>query len=159
MTTERVSTVDPEWEAEFLSHYGVKGMKWGVRKRQPTSSLGTKIRARSDNRKRLRGLDKASKLSERKKRDTKIDTARQKLSKKTEKERNKEAKSKYKADRKVIGKHAAGVILAKSKNETLKVVEVSEQAKQGKETVYAILGTIGAAIATVAIRAYLEEKL
>ena len=46
MTEERVSTVDSEWEEAFLAHHGVKGMKWGVRKRV-APSVRSAARAKS----------------------------------------------------------------------------------------------------------------
>lgn len=131
----------------YLEHHGVKGMKWGVR--------------RSQN----RSLNKASRAKDRKQSDKDIDKARSRTKGTSRAARLgfgdkgskshtefKRARTQYKADRAVMGSREARKILNKAREKRIDEIATSRQAKSGRETTFAILGAVGAALLTPAGR-------
>jgi hypothetical protein len=124
---------------DFLAHYGVKGMKWGVRK----STSG----------KSRRQLNKESRQKDRAKLDRDIDRARARvntnrkyaLTDKGSKSHSdyKKAKAQYKKDKAELGSREARKILNKAKEKRYKDVQLSNTAKSGRETTIAVLAAVG----------------
>lgn len=124
-------------EENELAHYGVKGMKWGVRKK---SIPGAKSRAE------LRELDRASKRADRAKADTEIDNARARLEGGRKSQARADltaAKLKYKVDRVTIGKREAKKVYNEAKDSYYDDVAKSQLTKSGKETYIAVAAVVG----------------
>lgn len=96
---------------EFIEHYGVKGMKWGVRK--------------------SRRLPVGSK--EARKRDASIDKARENIRTGKSAERLQRAKTAYRHDKVTLGKKEAKRQLNKAKLKNVQELQKSLTAKDGKE--------------------------
>ena len=145
------STVDPKWEEAFLAHVGVKGMKWGVRKKKPPLTGRSARIARRDH---LRAKNKAFKLKEKqsaktatKNWDTAIDKAR--ANKGASKASVKKAKIKFKQNKSTLGRSEAKRILENVKTEAWANKVISKQTKSGKEATMSMMGTVG--LATLAV--------
>lgn len=138
-------TVTDEEIDDFLAHYGVPGMKWGVRK-------GSSGRSGPSNRQ----LNKASRAKDRAKIDKQIDAARKRtqgttrlaklgIGDKGSKSQTefKAAKAKYKQDKAQMGSREAKKILAKAKETRVNDIRTARTAKSGKEAVAAIFLNTG----------------
>lgn len=130
-----MSFADKPATPEELLHFGVKGMKWGVRKDQSTSGGETP-------RQKNRRLNKEFAAKERAKRDTEIDAARARYNTSARKNYL-DAKAQYKQDKKTIGSRAARAKFNEVKRKNIQDYELAQQAKSGKETAYAVLGLVG----------------
>jgi len=102
--------MDTEVE-DFLEHYGVKGMKWGVRKsrRYSPGSPGALSRER------------------------KITNARRRIEKGKNRERYQDAKTTYRHEKVTKGKAYAKNKFNKAKLKNLRDAQVANAAKDGKE--------------------------
>jgi hypothetical protein len=125
-----------------LSHYGVKGMKWGER-----------MAARREKRKALRSLDKQNRRADNKVRNAEIDAARTRYYTTARKDLKK-ANAQYKAEKGTIGKYAARKNRTAVRDRVNRDYEMAQQVKSGAETVGAILATVG----TVAVYALVSAK-
>lgn len=123
---------------EELLHFGVKGMKWGVRKEQTTTGGSGGESARQKNRR----LNKEFTKQEKAKRDADIDAARARYNTSARKNYL-DAKAQYKQDKKTIGSRAARAKLEAVKQKNMEDYAVANQAKSGKETAFAVLGLVG----------------
>lgn len=113
---------------DFLEHYGVKGMKWGVRRD-------------------MRKLNKASRAKDKAKRQSEIDAARKRLGSGKNKEALKKAKAQYKIDKYEIGSREARKLVDKHKEKIRSDYETSKQLKNGKEVALAmVIGQEGVAL-------------
>lgn len=129
---------------DFISHYGKKGMKWGVRNsRRPVP--GTKAAIS---------------------RDKQIDAARERFASGANRRRYVQAKTKYKHQRVTKGKNFAKRELQKAKLKNLRDAQVANTAKDGKEfatfLAYDVLSGGGVTLANVGINTYarrLEKKV
>ena len=132
---------------DFIAHFGVKGMKWGVTKGDSGSSSSSSSSGGSvKTRKELRGLDKASRKNDKVARNASIDAARDRV-KNTASGELKAAKAAYKAERMVIGKREARKALNKVRDDQLKDYKLANETKHGREFVTTLL--IGAAASLV----------
>lgn len=102
---------------DFLAHYGVPGMKWGVRKRHQYSVATKEGKARRD----------------------KIEAARGRINSGKNARILKEAKAQYKVDKLSEGKAQAKKTLNKAKLKNLKDIQLSNTAIDGKEFTTALL--------------------
>lgn len=117
-----------------LEHYGKKGMKWGQR----------------------HAANKASRAKDRVAYDKSIDKARSRTTGTTRAARLglsdtgskshtefKKAKAQYKVDKQKMGSREARKILNKARTKRITDVNMSQQAKSGKETALVVLGAVG----------------
>ena len=130
-------------EERYLEHYGVKGMRWGVRNdRRPG---GTSNRQKN---KASRAKDKAERKREIAKNQKKIDIARGRVASGKTKATYKKVKSEHKANKRELGSREARKILNKAKEKRYNEIEKSKEVRDGKELVRVLLiGTLGNAIA------------
>jgi hypothetical protein len=103
---------------EALAHFGVKGMKWGVRK---------------ENFQRNRALNKASRAKDKADRTAAVDTARARVKSGEAKREYKAVKAQAKADRINIGSREARKIKREARDKFLDEIELSREARDGKE--------------------------
>ena len=117
---------------DFLSHYGVAGMKWGQR----------------------RAINKASRQKERKLHEKTVETARKNVQKggKTHKQLER-AKAQYKIDKKTKGAATARRIYNQKAEKHYAEIAKSQEAKNGKEVAL----IIGAAVGLTALSAILQS--
>ena len=109
---------------EFFEHHGVRGQKWGIRNEQKAH---------------LRSLNKTSKADTKAKRISEIDAARAHFKSGNAKQDVKDAKAKYKADKMVIGKHAAKQTLLKTRASNNEQWAKANKIKDGKDLAKHIL--------------------
>lgn len=131
-----MSYADKPASPEELLHFGIKGMKWGVRKEQSTSGGGESSRQKN------RRLNKEFTGKEKAKRDAEIDAARARYGENARKNYL-DAKAQYKADKKTIGSRAARAKFDAVKQKNIDDYEIAQQAKSGRETTVAVLSTVG----------------
>lgn len=136
MTVEQVP-------ANELVHYGVKGMKWGVRMRTAREGF-----------QRNRELNKKSRAKDRASRDRQIDAARDRVSKR-DPDVFKNVKAEYKADKKAIGSREARKKRAVKLDKLQSDFETARLAKSGRETTQAVLLAVG----TVTLKAVVAASL
>lgn len=131
-----------------LSHFGVKGMKWGHRQAQPATGGSSSGAATPSNRQ----LNKASRMKDKaankaanadfnKNFDKEIDNARAKVA--NHHQVLKDAKAKFHAEKHTIGTREARKNLNKVRDQVAMEREVASFAKSGKETRNAVLATVG----------------
>lgn len=120
-----------------LAHFGIKGMKWGHHKAQPTGGGGATSKPSN------RQLNKEFRKKENEKRNSEIDAARANYNQNARKNYL-DAKAQYKADKKTIGSAAARAKFNQVKQKNIDDYEVASQAKSGKETTVAVLSVVGA---------------
>lgn len=132
---------------DALAHFGVKGMKWGVRKDPKTgvrpiakaldsSKFGALSKAnveRHNHRKAMRTLNKASKARDNAARVAAIEGARARVSSGQSRKALKEAKAQYKIDKNVIGSREAKKALTKARETYYTDKEVAKLAKDNQE--------------------------
>ena len=109
---------------DALEHYGVRGMKWGQR----------------------RALNKASRKQDRDARNASIDAARTRLHSGQLHAEYKDSRAKYKADKAVIGRHAAAKAFRAKRERLDAEYAKSQEAKHGAEMTGVVLGTVGGVI-------------
>lgn len=102
-------------------------------------------------RQRNRRLNKASAARDRKKRDTQIDAARDRYNN-SARQNYLDAKARYKIEKKTLGTREARKRFDAVKEKNVRDFEIAQQAKSGRETTIAVLGTVG----TVALLGLLE---
>ena len=122
-----------------LYHYGVKGMKWGVRKNSDRTSISTKHKAKKDAKEYARAKMYYGEGA----------GNRRKLIKATVDERSKDPKYKAEFDKNLakqdMSKHASA-----AKRERVAKTTVSKTTKTARGLVHAAMGNIGRASATAA---------
>jgi len=141
---------------DFLAHHGVLGMKWGHHKAQTSGGSGGSSAPAKKSRAELRALDKASVKNDKAARNAEIDAARQRYDTSARSNYLK-AKAQYKVDRHQIGKREALKAFNKVKDQNMADYEKASELKSGKETVVAVLATIGVTAASVALQAAIKR--
>lgn len=114
-------------DADFLEHFGVKGMKWGVRKERF---------------KRNRALNKASRAKDKEENKKAIDDARDYFRSGQAKAEKKEARAQYKANKDKLGSREARKILQANRDKRASMLEKSQELKDGKEVATYILTSV-----------------
>ena len=114
----------------FFEHAGVKGMKWGVRRK---NSAGESIRE----------LNKASRQKQREKQSSSVTRAREKVRGGQTKREFKTAKKQYKINKKELGRVEAKRILKKAKEKRTKDIYKANEYKNGKEKAAVVLAAAG----------------
>lgn len=112
-----------------LSHYGKKGMKWGVRRAQN------------------KALNKASRARDREEHATSVQTARDRVKSGAAKADFKAAKADAKSRKMEIGSREVRKAIAKAREKRYEEVQKSQQYKNGKEMAITMLA--GAATITL----------
>lgn len=144
----------------FLAHYGVKGMRWGVRRDPKTGvrpiaktlnegRIGRASKANVDRhnaRVNNRKLNKASRRADAKKHETEVETARERVRSGKSKRDVKQAKREYKQNKHEIGSREAKKILKKARDQRIKDLEDAQKFKNNKE-VAAMLAIFGGVVA------------
>lgn len=150
-----LNEVNPPLE-DVLEHFGVKGMRWGVRK--TTSSTGKSNRQLNrESRQRDRASGKAARAAENRQRDREIDAARQRVNSGKTQRDFKAAKKQFKLDKKELGTREARKKLNEARAKRMTDFEKAESYKSGSETTAAVLGTVGGTLLGVAIPAALAS--
>lgn len=155
-------------EDEFLEHFGVKGMRWGQRKAEGSGSGGSdaggggrRPKLTADGRekksgKELRALNKESAKRDVAKNDADIDAARTRIASGENRKAYLEAKARYKSDKHVIGRREAAKAYQAVKDKNLEDYNKSQEAKSGRETVGAVIGTV-AGLVLIGVGAALQS--
>ena len=128
---------------DFLSHHGVKGMKWGVVKEKYQTH-------QSERRKRIAKelkLNDASRAKEKKAEKInpatthaqQVDLARYKVNSGSVRRDLKDAKRQYRIDKEKIGSREAKIILNKKRSESYATISKSKEARDGFEAVSRLL--------------------
>lgn len=117
---------------EAIEHFGVKGMKWGVR-RDPRNVAS-------------RARDRAARRAARADENREIDAARARLNSGQIARDLKTAKRQFKVDKKEIGRREAKKKLYAARLKAQTDVEKARTIKSGSETAIAILGVVGGAV-------------
>lgn len=130
-----------------LTHFGVPGMKWGHRKAAAPTSGSQPTKTRQE----LRALNKASRKADVAARDKSIDEARARVA--SGNQAYKDAKAKYKADKMLVGRREAAKAFNKVKDQRAADIELSSQAKSGKETTRAVLIAVASGLVSGLISA------
>ena len=133
--------VKPSLE-EALTHFGVKGMRWGVR-RDPRNVAS---------RQRDRAAAKANRKAFTEGRDSEIDAARARVASGQTRAALKSAKTQFKTDKKTLGRREAKKKLYAARLKAQTDTEASKMVKSGAETAGVILGVVGAAVLSAALR-------
>lgn len=131
---------------DMLEHFGVKGMKWGVRRDTPSVS-------KTPTYDRLKDQEKARRLQARIDRNAAIDSARQRVSSGAITKEAKAAKAEYKAQKKLVGRKAARQVLRDKRSALRSEYALSKQHKHGAEMTIAILAKVGSIIVSGPINA------
>lgn len=118
-------------DLDFLAHFGVKGMKWGVRK---------------EARVRNRQLNKASRKKDKSEHADEVQAARDHVNSGQSKANLKQAKKDYKADKVRVGSREARKILAEKRDAEYEIIAKSQEAKNGKEVATRVLLEVGLSV-------------
>lgn len=110
---------------EHLEHFGVAGMRWGVRNSQN------------------KALNRASRAKDREKWNKDITKARAEVKSGKHKAEWKQAKAQYQMDKINLGSREAKKILNKAREQKYNRAVTSQQAKTGKETAALVLAGVG----------------
>lgn len=129
-------------DLDALVHFGVKGMRWGHHKAQPSGGGGGGGGPAPITRKQNRQLNKEHRAKKRSERDAEIDAARERYHS-SARSNYKAAKAQYKIDKKTIGTAAAREKFNAVKQKNMDDFNVAQQAKSGKEAVIATLLIVG----------------
>lgn len=113
---------------EYLEHFGVKGMKWGVRR---------------EARQRNRALNKASRAKDNADWAKSVEKARIQVRKGELDKKDFDAVEQYKKDKINLGSRKAKQILAEKRQENWDTYNMSQQAKNGKEAAIQIASAVG----------------
>ena len=116
---------------EAIEHFGVKGMKWGVR-RDPRNVAS-------------RARDRATRKAAAADRNREIDAARSRLRSGETRATFKTAKRQFKEDKKTLGRREARKKLYAARLKKNSDIETANMIKTGGEEVGVILGIVGAA--------------
>jgi hypothetical protein len=123
---------------EALEHFGIKGMRWGVR-RDPRNVAS-------------RARDRESAAKARGKQNAEIDAARLRVNSGKTRQDLKTAKKTFKSDKKTLGRREARKRLNAARIKAHTDVEKAQMVKSGAETAVAILGIVGGTVLAVALR-------
>lgn len=115
---------------DFLEHFGVKGMQWGVRK---------------ERRQRNRELNRASRARDIEKRDKEITKARKRLADSAYANRSgREAREEFRANRLALGSREARRIRREQAETYYRDYDTATQTLSGRETTTAVIAGVGA---------------
>ena len=131
-----------EFSEDFLAHYGVKGMRWGVTRGE---SAGPSRSALRDMDKVARKENKLERLAESKARDAEIRSARSGLKEATL--NYKAAKQTYKIEKRQIGKVAARRAITEAGKERAVIRKKAQEMTAQEKKVYSLV-MVGPAIAS-----------
>lgn len=137
MNVKEMDRASDEEVDDFLEHFGVKGMHWGVRK-GPDNGVNTRQLNRES-----RARDKAARQVLRAKHERRVELARKRVQSGKLKDDLKKAKAQYKKDKHIIGRREAKKALNKVRNKNFMEVQKSREAKNGKEAAAAVLIGVG----------------
>lgn len=134
-------------EAYFLEHFGTPGMKWGVRKNQ------AERKARAEQFKRTRKANA-------KRYERRVEKARANVKSGEPKAAMLRAKADYHVNKEVMGRKAARRVLYKARKKPYNEIQLSKQAKNGKEMAGQVLLAAGAyVLADVAARQIVKRLI
>lgn len=122
---------------EALEHFGIKGMRWGVR-RDPRNVAS-------------RARDRQGRRAARAAENREIDAARARLNSGQIGRDLKDAKTQFKSDKKTIGRREAKKKLYAARLKAQTEFEKAQTIKSGSETAIAILGVVGGTVLAGAI--------
>jgi hypothetical protein len=127
-----------ELSHEFLEHFGVRGMHWGVRNPEKKAA-----------RQRNRELNRESRRKDTEARDKEIEAARNRIKSGKNQGRLHKAEMEYAANRERLGSREANKILNQARQRNLEDAAIAQQAKSGRETTAAVLLATGGILLTV----------
>lgn len=129
---------------EALAHFGIKGMRWGVR-RDPRNVAS-------------RARDKAAASKDRSARDKEIDAARVRVNSGQTRLTLKTAKKQFKEDKKTLGRREAKKKLNVARIKANTDIENAQMVKSGAETAGTILGIVGGVVLSAALGAAARRR-
>lgn len=143
----------PGTAVETLQHFGVLGMKWGVRSSGSGKGGGGKTQLQ-----KLKEKEAARKYQAKLDRNAAIDAARARVSSGAWRQDRKAAKAQYKAEKSVIGRKEARRILREKRRTLNSEYNLSQETKHGRETAEAILWAVGAGAIGGTVSAVREHR-
>lgn len=128
----------PDLDEDLLIHFGVKGMRWGVRRDKAT---GPRSAAQ-----KIKDQRKAEKLKQRYARDDAIDAARARVASGAVRKEYKDARVEYKAQRKVVGRREARRVMKEKRRALNNEYQLSQELKSGRERTTYLLTVAGLSV-------------
>lgn len=125
---------------EALEHFGIKGMKWGVR-RDPRNVAS-------------RAADRSAARKARSEQNDRIDVARARVRSGITRRELKDAKKQFKTDKRELGRREARKKLYAARLKAQSDVDTANMIKSGAETTGTILGIVGG----VGLKALLDTR-
>ena len=122
-------------DRDFLQHYGVKGMKWGVRRSQAQLDRAAGRSSKKSARKESRRKNKEQRKEQQAERSRSISKARKDLREGVPQQRVRDAKKKYKQDKQRIGRKEARKILNKERDRLISDLELAQEPRNVLEAI------------------------
>lgn len=127
----------------FLAHYGVKGMRWGVKK--ASGSSGGNGGAARPSRKELRGMNKAARKRQRAEREEKMELndaaiKKARADRQSTKKAIGDARKQYRQDKKMVGSVAAREVFARNTEKPFADLAKSAELTSGEAVVSELVG-------------------
>jgi hypothetical protein len=135
---------------EALAHHGVKGQRWGVRRRNSEGKTNRQLNRESRQRDRAKAAATNKRLNTN--RNKTIDAARQRVKSGQTKAEYRAARKQYKIDKRQIGTREARKNLNAAKLKRMTDIQTANQVKSGRETTIAVIGAVGSVALSTALK-------
>ena len=155
MTTRIYGATKPSLE-DALEHHGVKGQRWGVRRRSSTGMTNHQLNKAS--RARDKARQKANNEAFKKSYNAEIDAARNRVNSGKTDTAFKNAKSRAKAQKREVGSRETRKAIAAAREKRNTDYSTAGLTKYGAERTGAILGAVGGAVAVGALNVAVARR-